>query len=99
MSAREWANDLVLGFRLAVGGGRTSRTGIIRLIMSAIGIGVAVAVLLTAASINHIVAERTARTEASTATYAPRPGVAPLYTLRNVTYDHDETIYTEYMIP
>ena len=48
---RGWVRDVVLGVRLALGGGRMSRVGVVRLVMSTIGIGLATAVLLTAAAI------------------------------------------------
>ncbi|WP_020671484.1 FtsX-like permease family protein [Amycolatopsis nigrescens] len=71
--------DLVLGLRLAVGGGRMSGSVLLRLAMTAIGIGLAVAVLLPAASIGHLVNERLARDAGTTAVTEPRPGTEPLY--------------------
>ncbi|MFD9895513.1 FtsX-like permease family protein [Amycolatopsis sp. NPDC059027] len=73
-----WMADLALGFRLAVGGGRTSRTGVARLLLGTIGVGVAVTVLLFAASVNHAVSERGARRLAEIADTAPIAGVTPL---------------------
>lgn len=81
MTARE---DLVLGFRLAVGGGRTS---IIRLVLSTIGIGLAVAVLLGAASAGNASESRQAREDASRVNFEAKPGVSPLlYTLRTTEF-------------
>lgn len=57
-----WWGDLVLGVRLAVGGGRTSWA---RLVLGTIGIGLATAVLLVAASVQHVIGQQTAREDAS----------------------------------
>ncbi|WP_410656206.1 FtsX-like permease family protein [Amycolatopsis sp. lyj-112] len=81
MTARE---DLVLGFRLAVGGGRTS---VIRLLLSTIGIGLAVAVLLGAASAGNASESRQAREDASRVSFEAKPGLSPLtYTLRTTEF-------------
>ncbi|MFI6301864.1 FtsX-like permease family protein [Amycolatopsis thailandensis] len=72
MTARE---DLLLGFRLAVGGGRGS---IVRLVLSAVGIGLAVAILLAGASAGTIKENRDQRTFASSVRSEPIPGVDPL---------------------
>ncbi|TCP52948.1 FtsX-like permease family protein [Tamaricihabitans halophyticus] len=47
-----WWGDLALGIRLAVGGARTLRASVLRLGLSAFGIGLAVALLLIAAGLN-----------------------------------------------
>ncbi|HVV24862.1 MAG TPA: FtsX-like permease family protein, partial [Pseudonocardiaceae bacterium] len=70
-----WWRDLGFGMRLAVGGGRTSWS---RLVLGTIGIGMATAVLLVAASVHHIVTSHADRTTATTPVHAPRAGVAPL---------------------
>ncbi|MFE6613753.1 FtsX-like permease family protein [Amycolatopsis sp. NPDC057786] len=72
MTGRE---DLMLGFRLAVGGGRGS---IVRLVLSTIGIGLAVAVLLMGASAGTVKENRDQRTYAASPRYEQIPGVAPL---------------------
>ncbi|HET9141888.1 ABC transporter permease [Actinophytocola sp.] len=72
-------SDLRLGVRLAIGGGRTSKTGVARLVLSTIGIGLAVAVLLIAASTGPMFDARTARQSAQVAWPEPVPGVDPLY--------------------
>ncbi|MEU8416463.1 FtsX-like permease family protein [Amycolatopsis japonica] len=72
MTGRE---DLMLGFRLAVGGGRGS---IVRLVLSTVGIGLAVAVLLIGASAGTIKENRDQRTFAASVRSEPIPGVAPL---------------------
>jgi hypothetical protein len=71
----EWPSDLVLGIRLAVGGGRTSWA---RLVLSTIGIGLAAAVLLIAASVNHILTAENARSDAIEPSTTALPGVAPV---------------------
>ena len=71
-----WVDDLVLGVRLAVGGGRTSWT---RLVLGTIGIGLATAVLLVAASVNHILTAEGARGAASEPNFDVVHGVAPLH--------------------
>ncbi|SFB36479.1 FtsX-like permease family protein [Amycolatopsis marina] len=70
--------DLALGLRLAVGGGRISGAMLLRLGMTTIGIALAVAVLLPAASVSNVVSEREARTAAVQADVAPRSDVDPL---------------------
>ncbi|GAA4549339.1 ABC transporter permease [Amycolatopsis samaneae] len=92
-----WASDLALGFRLSVGGGRTSRTGIARLVMGTIGIGVAVTVLLFAASVDHAVSERGERRNADIAVQIPAPGVAPLTLRESGTTFRGEYIAINYV--
>ncbi len=70
-----WPHDLALGIRLAVGGGRTSWA---RLIMGTIGVGMAAAVLLVAASVGHIVSSQSTRSAGMDANSTAIPGVAPL---------------------
>ncbi|MBP2478965.1 cell division protein FtsX [Crossiella equi] len=71
---RRWVDDLVLGVRLAVGGGRNSWA---RLALTAIGIGLGVAVLLGAAAIPSVMdlhsARRTDR-DVPSASQEARPG-------------------------
>src|SRR2546429_7448988 len=74
----QWVSDLSLGVRLAVGGGRTSKTGVARLVLGTIGIGIAVAVLLVGASAGPMFHARNVRDAAQQAHYQPVPGVAPL---------------------
>jgi FtsX-like permease family protein len=76
-SARGWVSDLALGVRLAVGGGRTS---LARFVLSAVGIAVAVAVLLVAASVGTMVDGYQNRAAANTiGENKPVAGVDPLY--------------------
>ncbi|WP_410578016.1 FtsX-like permease family protein [Amycolatopsis sp. lyj-108] len=72
MTGRE---DLLLGFRLAVGGGRGS---IVRLVLSAVGVGLAVAILLVGASAGTVMENRDQRVHAASPRHEPVPGVAPL---------------------
>jgi hypothetical protein len=69
-----WRTDLVIGVRLAVGGGRTS---LARFVLGAIGVGIAVAVLLTSASVGTIAANRDDRGDARKIVSEPVAGVAP----------------------
>ncbi|MER6796374.1 FtsX-like permease family protein, partial [Amycolatopsis mediterranei] len=70
--------DLALGLRLAVGGGRMSGAALLRLAMTAFGIALAVAVLLSAAAVQHVAGEQAARKAAIAQSTAPRAGVTPL---------------------
>jgi hypothetical protein len=70
--------DFLLGLRLAVGGGRISGSAVLRLAMTTLGIALAVAVLLPAASFGHVMGERADRKAAGDAVHTPVPGVAPL---------------------
>ncbi|MBM7770532.1 ABC-type lipoprotein release transport system permease subunit [Actinokineospora baliensis] len=71
---RAWLNDFGVGVRLAVSGGRTS---LARFVLSTIGVGLAVAVLLLAASVGPILDARAARELATAPDMAPIAGVAP----------------------
>ncbi|WP_439381445.1 FtsX-like permease family protein [Amycolatopsis lexingtonensis] len=70
--------DLALGLRLAVGGGRMSGAALLRLAMTAFGIALAVAVLLPAAAVHHLVGAQAERKAAIAQVTEPRAGVAPL---------------------
>ncbi|MEV7399247.1 FtsX-like permease family protein [Streptomyces sp. NPDC091267] len=59
--AASWLRDLGLGIRFAAGGGRE---GWIRTLLTAVGVGLGVALLLTAASVPHMLDERSARDQA-----------------------------------
>ena len=58
-----WFTDLALGVRLALGGGRTSW---VRLALTGAGIGIGVAVLLTASSVPTVLSERVERQAGAT---------------------------------
>ncbi|MFL6140859.1 MAG: FtsX-like permease family protein [Labedaea sp.] len=87
-----WASDLRLGVRLAVGGGRTSKTGVARLVLSTVGVGLAVGVLLLAASVGPMFQAATDRTNARNMVSEPRPGVDRLYAQRTGTTFRDDYI-------
>ncbi|WP_027927445.1 FtsX-like permease family protein [Amycolatopsis benzoatilytica] len=72
--------DLLLGLRLAVGGGRMSGSALLRLAMTAFGIALAVAVLLPAAAVHHLAGAQAERKAAIQPVKQPQPGVAPLLT-------------------
>ncbi|MFE0106355.1 FtsX-like permease family protein [Streptomyces sp. NPDC059009] len=58
---RAWGRDLLMGMRFAVGGGRE---GWIRTILTAVGVGLGVALLLGAASVPDLLQNRDARADA-----------------------------------
>ncbi|MEV6897372.1 FtsX-like permease family protein [Amycolatopsis sp. NPDC051372] len=74
--------NLLLGLRLAVGGGRMSGQALLRLAMTAVGIGLVVAVLLPAASVSSVVDAREDRAAATAESTQPKPGVDPLYVVK-----------------
>lgn len=63
-----WFRDLGLGIRFASGGGRE---GWVRTVLTAVGVGLGVALLLTAASAPHLLQERSARSEARAESSVP----------------------------
>ncbi|NUT95917.1 MAG: ABC transporter permease, partial [Saccharothrix sp.] len=63
-AVRQWVSDLLLGVRLAMGGGRTSW---VRLALTGAGIGIGVAVLLAASSVPSMLQAREERSAAGTA--------------------------------
>lgn len=63
-----WLRDLGLGIRFAAGGGRE---GWVRTLLTAVGVGLGVALLLTAASVPHMLDERSARDQARSETRIP----------------------------
>lgn len=92
-----WVSDLRLGVRLAIGGGRTSKTGVARLVLSTIGIGIAVAVLLVGASAGPLFAARTDRQAAQYISSSPLPGVDPLYERSGNTTFRGKGIHGSYL--
>ncbi|MFD7917818.1 FtsX-like permease family protein [Streptomyces sp. NPDC059740] len=58
---RRWGRDLLMGCRFAFSG----RQGQVRTLLTAVGVGLGVAMLLLAASVPHMLSERQARTDAS----------------------------------
>lgn len=89
----QWWNDLMLGVRLAVGGGRA---GWGRLALTAIGVGLGVAVLLAATSVSHMLQARDDRGYARGIPHDGSkptviPGVDPVYAaLRDGQFDGRE---------
>ena len=94
MSIRGWTSDLVLGLRLAVGGGRTSWA---RLALTAIGIAIATAVLLVAASIGNMSQQRETRQMTDFVADAPVAGVDPTYVNRTYTEFRNESVRISYV--
>ncbi|WP_406093083.1 ABC transporter permease [Streptomyces sp. NBC_01013] len=60
-----WLRDLGLGIRFAAGGGRE---GWVRTLLTAVGVGLGVALLLTASSVPHMLDARSARDQARSET-------------------------------
>lgn len=89
-------NDLVLGVRLAVGGGRTSW---VRLVLGTIRIGLAVTVLLLAAAAPHAIAERNQRARAGIPVVSAIAGADPLYMAPGSTTFRGRSISLEYLSP
>ncbi|HET6355920.1 ABC transporter permease [Streptomyces sp.] len=58
MRARQWARDLAMGARFALAGGRE---GWVRLLLTAVGVGLGVALLLLTTAVPNIASERSAR--------------------------------------
>jgi hypothetical protein len=77
---RRWFGDLTLGMRLALGGGG-ARTALVRLALTAAGVGLGVAVLLTATSVPHMLGAREDRAAARLAVEDTTPvaGVDPVH--------------------
>lgn len=94
MNVRGWMSDLVLGVRLAVGGGRTSWA---RLALSAVGIAIATAVLLVAASAGTMSQQRELRQTADLVADQPVEGVDPTLTSRKYTQYRDEYVDVTYV--
>ncbi|MEV8022890.1 FtsX-like permease family protein [Streptomyces sp. NPDC086554] len=91
--ARTWARDLVMGIRFAVGGGREGWT---RTILTAVGVGLGVALLLGAASVPQLLQNRDDRSYARTP-YAsmdakpPKAGDATVLVRNTGTQFHGRT--------
>ncbi|MEV0782403.1 FtsX-like permease family protein [Streptomyces sp. NPDC050423] len=70
-----WLRDLGLGMRFAAAGGREGWT---RTLLTAVGVGLGVALLLVAASVPHMLDERSARSHARSETkISDSPGAQP----------------------
>ncbi|GLZ36257.1 membrane protein [Lentzea sp. NBRC 105346] len=91
-----WADDLLLGVRLAVGGGRNSW---IRLVLTGLGIGLGVAVLLVAASFPTALNARDHRAD-QLRVMDDGPaiaGVDPLYRVQAIVDFRDKNIWGSYL--
>ncbi|MBB5954664.1 ABC-type lipoprotein release transport system permease subunit [Saccharothrix tamanrassetensis] len=93
---KRWLSDLALGVRLAIGGGRTSW---VRLALTGAGIGVGVAVLLTASSVPTMLSARAERTAAQNGVLAgdTTPSSDVLYVERWVTDFRGQVISGDYV--
>lgn len=87
-------SDLALGVRLSVGGNRTSWA---RLVLSTMGIAVAVAVLLVAASVGTMSEQRSIRGFADVGHPGPVAGVEPTYVQTNYTEFRGERVRINYL--
>lgn len=96
MRPREWLTDIALGVRLSVGGGRTSWA---RLALSTVGIAVAVAVLLVAASVGTMSDNRSQRQANYYAEEEPVAGVEPTLMNRTGTDFRGQTVSITYVAP
>lgn len=92
-----WAGDLILGIRLAVGGGRSSW---IRLALTGLGIGLGVAVLLVAACLPTAITARDTRASELMSKLGSQPvaGVDPLYAAESFEQFHDLTLRGSYLL-
>lgn len=91
-----WLSDIALGVRFAIGDIRNSW---VRLVLTTIGIGLAITLLLLAASINHIIGAQETRAAALVPTLTPIAGVAPVrFADTNTTYRGTQ-IDGRYLIP
>lgn len=93
MNLRAWLNDIAIGVRLAVGSGRTSAA---RLALSAVGIAVAVAVLLIAACAGTIASSLHQREYAGLPNEL-RADVAPTYWTTSDVEFREEHIGVSYV--
>lgn len=90
---RSWANDLTVGVRLAVGGGRTA---IVRLVLSGLGIAIAATVLLVATCVGTMSEHRAQRVIADTPHLEPIAGVSPTYLVRSQSEFRGEHVRITY---
>ena len=93
-----WVNDLALGVRIALGGGRSSWR---RLALTGVGVGLGVAVLLVGASMPTAAVERQARQDHSRVVQGqPRPpGAVALYRQYAPELFGGDEIMGSYVVP
>ncbi|WNV91096.1 ABC transporter permease [Umezawaea sp. Da 62-37] len=94
---KRWSNDLGIGVRIALGGGRNSWR---RLVLIGVGVGLGVAVLLVGASASTVVTARQIRQDLSmvTAGEDPIPGVDPLYRVYRPEAYHGDHVMGSYVL-
>lgn len=92
---RTWGTDLAIGVRLAVGGGRTSA---VRFALGAVGVGIAVAVLLLASSVGNALDARDARALAHSPVFAPVAGVDPTLVANTDTELRDRGVLVTHLL-
>jgi hypothetical protein len=90
--------DLALGVRLAVGGGRTLKTSLLRLTLTTIGIGLSAAVLLLLASVLTALSTHNAR-DAAREPQQARTADAPLYEIVDMMVYGGADIQVVYLDP
>lgn len=91
-----WPGDIALGVRLAIGDVRNSW---VRLVLTTVGIGLAIALLLLAASVNHIIGAQETRAAALVPDQQPIAGVAPVRYADTNTFYRGTQINGRYLIP
>ncbi|MFF7329987.1 FtsX-like permease family protein [Streptomyces sp. NPDC008150] len=102
MTARQWSRDLSMGLRFAFSGGRE---GWIRVVLTAVGVGLGVALLLVTTAVPHALAARTDRaddrmdrTMLNTAKALPRSDRTVLVADVDTTY-RDKDVYGRELEP
>ena len=89
-----WVNDLAMGVRLAVGGGRTA---MVRVVLAALGIAIAVTVLLVATCVGTMSENRAARSVATLPNADLDAGSTPTYLARRQSEFHGEYVLINYV--
>ncbi|TDQ05546.1 ABC transporter permease [Labedaea rhizosphaerae] len=92
-----WLRDLAMGLRLSVGGSRSTKTGIARLLMSTVGIGLAVFVLLVAVAAPNMLHARDSRQTGMYPSGEKVAGVAPTKVVMTSTYLRSDRIQELYL--
>ncbi|GLY63793.1 FtsX-like permease family protein [Amycolatopsis taiwanensis] len=93
-----WPTDIALGVRLAVGGGRTVRSSLLRLSLTTIGIGLATAMLLLLATAATALSHQAARDAARKPQYSTA-ATAPLYENEQTSVYGGELVQVDYLEP
>lgn len=94
---RGWLRDLAMGVRLSIGGSKATRTGIVRLLMSTVGIGLAVFVLLVAVSAPHMFEQRDSRQHSFVPTVHGNPDIAPTRLVGKYEYLRSDQVREMYL--